>query len=103
MGEHMLQSFVNSILNTDVFQCQIKVHFENHPSYSPRSASAPPDEDSLEYKLFTALAEANLLVGPGTLFAAVNSVQERSQAGHLRVAFSSADVSNEDGLVSFDD
>jgi aromatic amino acid aminotransferase I len=72
---------------------QIKVHFENHPNFDARSSSIPPDENSLEYKLFVALAEANLLVGPGTMFAADNAVQERSQAGHLRVAFSSADVS----------
>lgn len=54
----------------------------------------PPDRSSLEYKLFDALALGGLLVGPGTLFAANENVQERSAAaGHLRIAFSSGDVS----------
>lgn len=66
---------------------QLKVEFENHPSFT-----SPEDRAELELKLWTALAEANVLVGPGWFFAAEDEVQKEAE-GHLRIAFSGNTVS----------
>lgn len=60
----------------------LKVEFENHPSFT-----SPEDRAELEIKLWSALAEANVLVGPGWIFAAEDEVQKDAE-GHLRIAFS---------------
>lgn len=42
-------------------------------------------------KLWTALADANVLVGPGNMFAANDEIQQEDE-GHLRISFSNAEV-----------
>lgn len=66
---------------------QLKLHFENHPAFT-----SPEDKAELEIKLWTKLAEANVLVGPGYIFAANDGIQQENE-GHLRISFSNAEVS----------
>ncbi|KAI0751113.1 PLP-dependent transferase [Daedaleopsis nitida] len=61
----------------------LKMHFENAPGFQPG------DEETMEMKLWTAIAEAGVLIGPGRYFSAddegVNPVE-----GHFRISFSFA-------------
>jgi aromatic amino acid aminotransferase I len=67
----------------------MRLHLDQHPSF------APGDEDTLETKLWTKLAENGVLFGPGWVFAA-NAMAEGSHnndSGHFRISFSNAEVS----------
>ena len=66
---------------------QLKIHFENHPSFT-----APEDKVTLEVKLWEKIADAGVLIGPGWIFAATEEIQQEAE-GHFRIAFSHADVS----------
>lgn len=61
------------------------MHFDSLPSFQPG------DEETLEIKLWTNLAEAGLLVAPGWYFAANDDILDTG-SGHFRVSFSFADV-----------
>ncbi|KAI9000704.1 PLP-dependent transferase [Trametes punicea] len=61
----------------------LKVHFENVRGFKEG------DEDTLEIKLWTNLAEAGVLVGPGRYFVAEEDEVGPSE-GHLRISFSFA-------------
>ncbi|KAG1874474.1 pyridoxal phosphate-dependent transferase [Suillus subalutaceus] len=68
----------------------MKLHLDQHPSF------APGDEDTLETKLWTKLAENGVLFGPGWIFAA-NAIAEDSHnndSGHFRVSFSNAEFAD---------
>ncbi|TFK55669.1 PLP-dependent transferase [Heliocybe sulcata] len=63
----------------------LKVHFENHPAYAA-------GDDSLEMKLWVAIAEAGLVIGPGWFFAADDeNSPDGPNDGHYRIAFSFSD------------
>lgn len=66
----------------------MKLHFDGLPSFQPG------DEDSYEMKLFANFAEAGVVVAPGWFFAADTVNPPEPGAGHFRVSFSNADVSN---------
>ncbi|KZT24540.1 PLP-dependent transferase [Neolentinus lepideus HHB14362 ss-1] len=60
----------------------LKVHFENHPAFSP-------DDDSFEMKLWVALAEAGLIISPGWFFVADDeNSPDGPNDGHYRISFS---------------
>lgn len=63
----------------------LKVHFENHPAFKEEG------EETLEIKLWTKLAEAGLVISPGTFFAA-SEAQLTPASGHFRLSFSNADA-----------
>lgn len=62
------------------------MHFENHPRISEC------DEETLEQKLWVALAEAGLLLCPGVYFAANPLDEEVKASGHFRLSFSNSEV-----------
>lgn len=63
----------------------LKIHFENVRGFKEG------DEASLELKLWTKLAEAGVLVGPGYYFATDESPMDAAE-GHFRMSFSLATV-----------
>ncbi|KAI5118981.1 hypothetical protein M0805_001120 [Coniferiporia weirii] len=63
----------------------LKFHFESHPAFA-----TPEDKAALEMKLWTKLADAGVLIGPGWMFAATGDIQQETE-GHMRIAFSNAD------------
>jgi len=63
----------------------LKLHFDNHPEVKGLGPEA------LERKLWIALAEAGLLVGPGYLFSANPSKAGGNSIGHFRISFSNAE------------
>lgn len=63
------------------------MHFENHPRINDF------DEETLEHKLWVALAEAGLLIGPGAFFAADPLDEKVKASGHFRLSFSNSEVS----------
>ncbi|KAG1755732.1 pyridoxal phosphate-dependent transferase [Suillus lakei] len=68
----------------------MRLHLDQHPSF------APGDEDTLETKLWTKLAENGVLFGPGWMFAA-NALAEDSDnndSGHFRVSFSNVEFAD---------
>lgn len=68
----------------------LRIHFENHPAFT----GEPADTAKLEEKLWTLIADAGVLIGPGTYFAATPDIQAASPLeGHFRIAFSNAEVS----------
>ncbi|KAJ7604554.1 pyridoxal phosphate-dependent transferase [Mycena polygramma] len=59
----------------------LKIHFDQHPAFTKLGA------ESLELKLWTELAEAGVLFGPGAMFSPTQDwSSERS--GHFRISFS---------------
>jgi aromatic amino acid aminotransferase I len=68
----------------------MRLHLDQHPSF------APGDEDTLETKLWTKLAENGVLFAPGWIFAA-NAMAEDSDnndSGHFRVSFSNSELAD---------
>ncbi|KAF9058171.1 pyridoxal phosphate-dependent transferase [Panaeolus papilionaceus] len=65
----------------------LRMHFENHPRISEC------DEETLEQKLWVALAEAGLLLCPGVYFAANPLDEEVKASGHFRLSFSNSEFS----------
>lgn len=63
----------------------MKLHFENHPTISLHGV------DSLELQLWELLAQAGVLVAPGSMFSACHATGKRE--GHFRVSFSQTAVS----------
>ncbi|KAF9009104.1 hypothetical protein BDQ17DRAFT_1349532, partial [Cyathus striatus] len=63
----------------------LKLHFDNHPLFKSHG------HKSLETKLWVALAEAGVLFGPGSLFAAMPSSDGAEGPGHFRISFSNAE------------
>ena len=63
----------------------LKIHFENVPGFRPGQ------EEPMEVKLFTTLAEAGVLMGPGRYFAA-DEAGVSPLDGHLRASFSFSSV-----------
>jgi len=61
----------------------MKLHLDQHPSFTPGN------EDTLEMKLWTKLAENGVLFGPGWMFSAE---PDRSDSGHFRISYSNAEV-----------
>lgn len=64
----------------------MKVDFTNHPSFKEG------DEETLEMRLWTELAEAGVLIAPGWMFSATGA-NLAAREGHFRISFSNADVS----------
>ncbi|KAL0579527.1 hypothetical protein V5O48_002456 [Marasmius crinis-equi] len=60
----------------------LEVHFENHPLFGTLETT------TLEMKLWTDLAEAGLVLGPGYLFSATRGENASRRRGHFRVSFS---------------
>lgn len=71
----------------------LAMHFDSIPSFQPG------DEETLEIKLWTSLAEAGLLVAPGWYFAANDDILDTG-SGHFRVSFSFADPATMKKAVS---
>ncbi|KAG2348855.1 PLP-dependent transferase [Suillus weaverae] len=68
----------------------MRLHLEQHPSF------VPGNEDTLETKLWTKLAENGVLFAPGWIFAA-NALAEDSgnnDSGHFRISFSNAEFAD---------
>ena len=63
----------------------LKIHFENVPGFEPG------EEETLEMKLWTDIAEANVLIAPGRYFAAEEETVNPA-SGHFRISFSYASV-----------
>ena len=63
----------------------LRLHFENAPGFRAG------DEETMEIKLWTSLAEAGVLVGPGRYFAAEDDGASPVE-GHFRISFSFASV-----------
>ncbi|EGN93075.1 hypothetical protein SERLA73DRAFT_172428 [Serpula lacrymans var. lacrymans S7.3] len=69
----------------------MKLHLENHPSF------AQEDGETLEMKLWTQVAEAGVLFGPGWMFAPdafSTSVMEENEVGHFRISFSNSEFAD---------
>ncbi|KAK7061696.1 Aminotran-1-2 domain-containing protein [Favolaschia claudopus] len=62
----------------------VKIHFDQHPSFGTM------DTETLEMKLFIALAEVGVLFGPGAMFSATGDWSS-DKSGHFRISFSSAE------------
>ncbi|KAF8913865.1 pyridoxal phosphate-dependent transferase [Gymnopilus junonius] len=60
-----------------------QLHFDGHPQLRELG------QETLEMKLWTALAEGGLLIGPGSMFSADKAIEMSSQ-GHFRLSFSNA-------------
>ncbi|PPQ63863.1 hypothetical protein CVT24_009489 [Panaeolus cyanescens] len=63
----------------------IRMHFENHPRFKDEN------EETLEQKLWVALAEAGLLIGPGVMFSADPPNENVKASGHFRLSFSNSE------------
>lgn len=63
----------------------LKLHFDSHPKVGELG------HKTLEMKLWVELAEAGLLVGPGSMFSANPSGASPSDPGHFRISFSYAE------------
>ncbi|KAK7049551.1 hypothetical protein VNI00_005582 [Paramarasmius palmivorus] len=63
----------------------LQLHLEDHPLYGQLDSTA------LELKLWTALAEAGLIVGPGDMFSAHPGQNGASPHGHFRISFSNTE------------
>ncbi|KAJ6515922.1 pyridoxal phosphate-dependent transferase [Mycena sanguinolenta] len=59
----------------------LKVHFDEHPSLTKFGS------ESLEMRLWTELAEENVLFGPGAMFSATGDWSSET-TGHFRISFS---------------
>lgn len=68
----------------------LRLHLDQHPSF------VPGDEDTLETKLWTKLAENKVLFGPGWMFAANGMVEgsENNDSGHFRISFSNGEFAD---------
>lgn len=68
----------------------MKLHLDQHPSFTPG------DEDTLETKLWTKLAENGVLFGPGWIFAAnaMAGGSDNNDSGHFRVSFSNVELAD---------
>lgn len=66
----------------------LQFHFDRHPN------ATEVEEKSLEQRLWIALAEAGVLIGPGEMFAADPSQGEVDGSGHFRISFSNAQHSD---------
>jgi aromatic amino acid aminotransferase I len=64
----------------------MKLHLDQHPSFTPG------DEDTLEMKLWTALAENGVLFAPGWIFSGTGMNGDSDSTGHFRISFSNAEV-----------
>lgn len=67
---------------------QIKLHLENVPP------STREDDESLEVKLWTELAEAGVLFAPGWFFSTdlLTGSHSTEGEGHFRISFSNSEV-----------
>ncbi|KDQ64466.1 hypothetical protein JAAARDRAFT_201799 [Jaapia argillacea MUCL 33604] len=64
----------------------LKIHFQSYPSYGDR-------DETLEMKLWVALAEAGVVLGPGWFFAAdIEDSPDGARDGHFRISFSNAEL-----------
>ncbi|OJA14663.1 hypothetical protein AZE42_02405 [Rhizopogon vesiculosus] len=65
----------------------MKLHLDQHPSFSPG------DENALEMKLWTKVAENGVLFAPGWMFSAkgLTGDTDHADSGHFRVSFSNAE------------
>ncbi|OAX41341.1 PLP-dependent transferase [Rhizopogon vinicolor AM-OR11-026] len=65
----------------------MKLHLDQHPSFSPG------DENALEMKLWTKLAENGVLFAPGWMFSAkeLTGDTDHADSGHFRVSFSNVE------------
>ncbi|OBZ70291.1 Aromatic amino acid aminotransferase C56E4.03 [Grifola frondosa] len=84
LGSKKMFSFVPPTAGMFVW---IKIHFENHPSFKPG------DEDTLEMQLWTKIADAGVLIGPGWYFAAEEENLDVG-SGHFRISFSNAEFAD---------
>ncbi|KAF8192568.1 pyridoxal phosphate-dependent transferase [Pholiota molesta] len=66
----------------------MSLHFDSHPKFKKFG------QESLEMQFWTALADAGLLVGPGTMFSARQLEAPDSAPGHLRISFSNAEFAD---------
>ncbi|KDR83779.1 hypothetical protein GALMADRAFT_110657 [Galerina marginata CBS 339.88] len=64
----------------------LRLHLDNHPKVQEVG------QEDLEMKLWIALAEGGLLIGPGNMFAADKT--KSAYPGHFRVSFSNAEHEN---------
>jgi len=62
----------------------IELHLEDHPSFSSLGYKA------LEMKLWTEIAEAGVLFGPGSMFSATPVDDDTPGHGHFRISFSNS-------------
>ncbi|KAF8974320.1 pyridoxal phosphate-dependent transferase [Flammula alnicola] len=64
----------------------LQLNFDSHPKIKELG------QEALEMKLWIALAEGGLLVGPGTMFSASQSEASDGFPGHFRFSFSNAEL-----------
>jgi aromatic amino acid aminotransferase I / 2-aminoadipate transaminase len=69
------------------------LHLESHPSFSTIGYKA------LEEELWTQIAEAGVLFGPGNIFSATPVTDDTEGDAHFRISFSNLEV----GVFSIDD
>ncbi|KIK06739.1 hypothetical protein K443DRAFT_88812 [Laccaria amethystina LaAM-08-1] len=72
----------------------LKINFDNHPALSSVGS------EELENKLWVALAEAGVLLGPGNMFSATPVSGNEEGFGHFRVSFSNAKLEDLKRAVS---
>ncbi|KAH8824728.1 pyridoxal phosphate-dependent transferase [Flagelloscypha sp. PMI_526] len=77
--------FFSFVPSTSGMFLWIRVHFEDHPSFASRGYKY------LEEKLFIALGDNKLLIGPGFYFAAKEATDDTPGDGHFRISYSDAD------------
>ncbi|TRM68096.1 pyridoxal phosphate-dependent transferase [Schizophyllum amplum] len=63
----------------------MQLHFDDHPELATLGTK------ELEMKLWTALAEAGVMFGPGAMFSSVNIAEDAGGPGHFRISFSNAE------------
>ncbi|ESK97603.1 aromatic amino acid aminotransferase [Moniliophthora roreri MCA 2997] len=63
----------------------LQLHLEHHPLHGKIDTTA------LELKLWTSLAEAGLIIGPGDIFSAHPGQNGNSKHGHFRISFSNSE------------
>jgi len=66
----------------------LRLHLDSHPKAQEFG------REDFEMKLWIALAEGGLVVGPGNLFAANKAGSKSSYPGHFRISFSNAEYAN---------
>ena len=98
--------FSFSIPNSGMF-LWIKVHLKHHRDWVPH----PAPGSALEFKLWTDLAEAGVIVAPGYMFStddrdmpasAASKMHSRAEYAHMRISFSSAtDEDTKKGIRTF--
>jgi len=72
----------------------VRLHFDRHPKVTELG------QESLEMKLWVALAEGGLLIGPGNMFAADRTGDKASTPGHFRISFSNSEYDDLKKAVS---